>query len=81
VTEVPTTSSDGPFPTKGSAVVRDWSQSRECHSLFAADSADIGHCGDQHRAGNRVAPLDRTKDDGSLRRAIITDDCLGDPVF
>ena len=45
------TSSDGPFPAKGSAVERDRGQSSECSSLFAGDGADLGHFGDQHCAG------------------------------
>lgn len=81
VPQVPATSSDGPFPTKGSAVMRDWSQSRKCRSLFAGDGADLGHFGDQHRAGNRADPRDGAKDDGGLRKAIVTGDGPGDPVI
>lgn len=74
------TSSDGPFPAKGSAVVRDRGQSSECRSLSAGDGADLGHFCDQDRAGNRADPRDGTKDDAGLRQAIIARDCPGDPV-
>lgn len=56
VPQGPATSSDGLFPTEGSAVMRDRSQSSECRSLFAGDGADLGHFGDQHRASNRADP-------------------------
>ena len=35
------TSGDGPFPAKGSAVVRDRGQSSECSSLFAGDGDPV----------------------------------------
>lgn len=81
VPQGPAASSDGPFPTKCSAVMRDRSQSRECRSLFAGDGADLGDFGDQHRAGNRADPRDGAKDDGGLRKEMVTGDGPGDPVF
>lgn len=75
------TSSDGPFPAKGSAVVRDRGQSSEGGSLFPGDGADLGNFCDQHRAGNRADPRDGTKHDGGLPQAIVTGYRSGDPVF
>ena len=72
---------DGTFPSKSSAVVCDRCQSGERCSLSAADCADLGHFGDQHRAGNRTDPGDGTQDDGHLGQVIVTRDGPVDPVF
>lgn len=76
-----TTTGDGAFPEKGSAVVRDRCQSSKCGSLFPGDGADLGHFCDQRRAGNRADPRDRADDEGNLGQVIVARDGLSDPVF
>ncbi len=46
--QVATTTRNGPFSAKGSAVVRDRRQTGVCGSLFAGDGADLGHFYAQH---------------------------------
>ena len=81
VPQGPATSTNGSFPAKGSAAVRDWGQSSECRNLFAGDGADLGNFADQHRARHRADPRDGMKNDGGLRQAIVTGDGPGEPVF
>lgn len=75
-----TTTCNGPFFAKGSAVVRDRGRASEGRSLFAGDGADLGHFCDQRRAGNRADARNGAEGDGGLGQAIIGRDGLGDPV-
>lgn len=72
---------DGSFSTKSSAVMCDGRQSSERGGLFASDGADLGHFGDQHRAGNRADPRDGAEDGDRLGQVIVARDRPGDPVF
>ena len=61
--------------------MRDRGQSGERGSFFAGDGTDLRDFGDQHRAGNWADPRDGAKDDVGLRKAMVTGNGPGDPVF
>ena len=70
------TSGDGPFPAKGSAVVRDRGQSSECSSLSAGDGDPVEtpwtqDWDAQHKAVAAIAPLKRSATPDDCAEAVL----------
>ena len=61
--QITTTTGNGPFPAKSSAVACDRRRSSGCYGLFAGGRRDLRHFCDRRCAGNRADARDGAEDD------------------